>query len=412
MHATLETSSRAAWRMVGIGLVAQNLAIGLSVSSFGVVVLAIEQQFHTSRALASLGVSLALGVGGVLSPLAGSLIERWSIKATMMLGVLVGSAGYVALALAPDIQLFLAAYALLVGIGALLAGGFSGSILVSNWFPGGSGRALGVMMIPLGAMVVPLIGAPILEAIGLRKLYLLMAGINLLMLPLLMLVRERPVHLRGPGAPPIDATPLPAVAPPMRVAELLSSPQLWLLVIGMGLLDGSSMVKVSQLAAIITERGFTLAQAALLLSISGGAGAVGSLSFGFLADRIGGAGALVVNGLAQAGAWSIFLLNPGMELLMVNAALMGLAGSGVFAMVIVALTQQFGAQNLPRALGLAGAFGIIPTFLCPPLAGLLRDLSGSYEVVLYAVMGACLTAALCTGLVMLHPLQRRRAAPL
>ena len=71
--------------------------------------------------------------------------------------------------------------------------------------------------------------------------------------------------------------------------------------------------------------------------------------------------------------------------------------------MIVALTQQFGTHNLPRALGLAGAIGIIPTFLCPPLAGLLRDVSGSYALVLYAVIGACLAAAFATAVVMLSP---------
>jgi cyanate permease len=411
MLSTLQTSPKLAWRMVAVGFVAQNLAIGLSIASFGVVVLAIEQEFHTSRALASLGVALALGVGGAISPLAAGLIERWSIKRTMMLGVVVGSLGYVALALAPTIGFFLAAYALLVGVGALLAGGFSASILVSNWFPGANGRALGVVMIPLGAMLVPLAGAPILEAVGLRRLYLLMAAANLLLLPLLLLVRDRPAEFGDPERQPVELSPPPVIATPMRVAEILRRPQFWLLILGMGLLDGSGMVKISQLVALTAERGFTLHQATLLLSVSGGAGAVGTLLFGWLADRIGGAAALTVNALVQAAGWSIFLLNPGMNLLLVDAALMGLAGAGVYAVVIVALTQQFGAHNLPRALGLAGAFGIIPTFLCPPLAGLLRDISGSYALVLYAVIGACLTAASATAVVMMRPTPLRQTAP-
>ena len=305
-----------------------------------------------------------------------------------MFGVALGSLGYVALALAPNIGIFLAAYALLVGVGALLAGGFPASILVSNWFPRANGRALGVMMIPLGVMLVPLACAPILEAIGLRRLYLLMAAVNLLLLPLLLLVRDRPAE----AADPADETPQPAVPATLRVAQILRRPQFWLLILGMGLLDSSGMVKVSQLVALTAERGFALQQATLLLAVSGGAGAVGTLLFGWLADRIGGAGALMVNALVQAAGWSIFLLNPGMSLLLADAVLMGLAGAGVYAVVIVALTQQFGAHNLARALGLAGAIGIIPTFLGPPLAGWLHDASGSYALVLYAVRQAPMTA--------------------
>ena len=143
-----EKAPQGAWRMVALGFVTQNLSIGFSIASFGVVVLAIEEHFHTTRTLASLGASLVVATLRLLAPLTSWMIERWSIRTTMMVGVVLGSVGYVALALAPNIWLFLSAYTLLVGIGSLLAGGFPASILVSNWFPVHNGRALGVMMIP------------------------------------------------------------------------------------------------------------------------------------------------------------------------------------------------------------------------------------------------------------------------
>lgn len=200
MISTFGKPPKGAWRMVALGFAAQNFAIGLSIASFGIAVLAIEREFHTTRTLASLGASLVLVAFGLFAPVVTRLIELWSIRTTMMIGVALGSAGYVALALAPHIWLFLAAYWLLVGSGALLSGNFPASILVSNWVPGAKGRALGVMMIPLGVMLVPLACAPILEAIGLRRLYLVIGAVNLLMLPPLLMVRDRPGQTVGVSA--------------------------------------------------------------------------------------------------------------------------------------------------------------------------------------------------------------------
>ena len=410
MVSTFEKPPKGAWRMVALGSLAQNIAIGLSIGSFGVLVLAIEQQFHASRAVASMGASIVVAVMGLLAPVVTVLIGRWSIRTTMMTGVILGSIGYVALALAPNLWFFLAAYGLFVGVGALLAGSFPASILVSNWFPGGSGRALGVMMIPLGAMLVPLVCAPVLEAVGLRQLYMLMGAATLLMLPILLLVKDRPALLSDPADGPLEAQPHRAATVPLRGAEILSAPHFWLLIFGVGLLDGSGMIQVSQLVAIAAEQGLSLRESTLLLSVSGGAGAIGSLLFGWLADRVGGAGALLINGIVQAVAWGAFLLHPAMGFLVVDVILMGLASAGVYSASVAALSHQFGSHNLLRTLGLAGMFGIIPTFLSPPVAGLLREYSGSYDLVLDSVIAACLVAATAMALVMMRPLTRHHAA--
>lgn len=397
MEPSLTKPPKGAWRMVGLAFMAQNFAIGLSIASFGVLVLAIEQQYQTTRTLASLGASLVLVAFGAFAPIATRLIERLSIRKTMMMGVVLASLGYVALATAPNIWLFLAAYLFLVGPGVLFSGNFPGSILVSNWFPGAKGRAIGVMMIPLGVMLVPLACTPILETVGLRTLYLIIAVVNLLMLPLLLLVKDKPPQEHAPGlrASEHGETLTDGDAFLLRPGQILRRPEFWLLMVGVGLLNGSGMIKISHLVALVAERGFTLREATVLLSVSGGAGAVGSLLFGWLADRVGGAGALIINGLVQAATWSIFLLNPQMPLLFLDAIIMGMAGAGVFAAMVVAFSQQFGVRNLPKVMGVAGPFVVIPNFLSPPLAGLLRDMSGTYTPVLGAVIAACLIATSC-----------------
>ncbi len=397
MHMSVDKPTKGAWRMVGLAFAAQNFAIGLGIGSFGVLVLAIEQQFQTSRTLASLGASLVLVAFGVFAPLATRLIERFSIRFTMILGVILGSLGYAALGVAPNIWWFLAAYLLLVGPGVLFAGNFPGSILISNWFPGSKGGAIGIMMIPLGVMLVPLACTPILENYGLPAVFYAMAAVNLLMLPLLMFVKDRPAHLLASAddqsAP--DNICHDLAGPLLRSRQLMRRADFWLMVVGIGLLNGSGMVKISHLVALTAERGLSLADATMLLAVSGGAGVVGSLMFGWLADQIGGLRALIVNGLVQAGTWVIFLFDPNMPVLIADAIVMGIVGAGVYAAMVVAFTDVFDAVNLPRVMGVSGVFVVIPNFLSPPVAGLLRDMSGSYTMVLIAATAACLVAVAC-----------------
>lgn len=397
MQISLDRPAEGAWRMVGLAFAAQNFAIGLGIGSFGVLVLAIEQQYATSRTLASLGASLVLVAFGVFAPAATRLIERFSIRSTMILGVILGSLGYAALAVAPNIWWFLTAYLLLVGPGVLFAGNFPGSILISNWFPGTKGRAIGIMMIPLGVMLVPLACTPILETYGLQAVFWAMAAVNLLMLPLLLFVKDRPFYPAGYA----DQYTASDEANDGHGGVLLSSGQLlrradfWLMVIGIGVLNGSGMIKISHLVALTAERGLSLADATMLLAVSGGAGAVGSMMFGWLADRVGGLRSLIVNGLVQAGTWVIFLFDPNMPVLIADAIVMGMAGAGVYAAMVVAFTDVFDASNLAKVMGVSGVFVVIPNFLSPPVAGLLRDMSGSYTMVLVAASAACLVSVAC-----------------
>jgi MFS family permease len=401
-----------AWRMVGLAFIAQNFSIGLGIASFGVLVLAIEQQYQTNRTLASLGASLVLLAFGLFAPLTARLIERFSIRSTMMLGVFLASAGYAALAVAPNIFWFLAAYLLLVGPGVLFSSNFTGSILINNWFPGAKGRAVGVMMIPLGVMLVPLACTPLLEVVGLQKLYFIMAASNLILIPFLYFIKDRPdaadvSHQNQTQNSNSD----PLMPRSFSSGQLMRRADFWLLVAGIGLLNGSGMVKISHLVALTAERGVTLQDATMLLAVSGGAGAIGSMLFGWLADRIGGVGALILNAFVQAGTWAIFFMNPSMPLLITDAILMGIAGAGVYAATIVTFSELYGPTNLPKVMGVSGVFVVIPNFMSPAVAGILRDVSGSYGLVLIAVITSCLVSASCLAAVYVQRKSRQITSP-
>jgi MFS family permease len=105
---------------------AQNIAVGCSFGGFAVSVLAVEERYQASRAMAEMILALTLLSMSLLAPLAGGMIVRIGIRMTMIIGVLLSAAGYLTLAFAPTMAIVLAASALLIGPGAALFGQGSG----------------------------------------------------------------------------------------------------------------------------------------------------------------------------------------------------------------------------------------------------------------------------------------------
>ena len=53
------------WRMVALGFLAQNLALGLTFGSFGVLIKPVAADLDASRGAASLGIALILVLMGI-----------------------------------------------------------------------------------------------------------------------------------------------------------------------------------------------------------------------------------------------------------------------------------------------------------------------------------------------------------
>jgi len=372
-----------AWRMAGLAFLMQNSATGLTFGSFGAIVLAIEAQFHTTRTLASLGVSLAVVTLSLLAPFLGSvLIRRVPIRRVMIAGLLLGALGYALLAWVSDIRALLAIYLLIVGPSLVMFGALPSNTLVSSWFGDRPGRALGLVNMPLFVTLVPLASGAILGAHGLSAVFACVAVAHLIVLPFAFAVRDGPCIAASPGKEPGTAS------------AILARPAFWLLAVGGGIVVGAGIMKIGHLVAIVTAQGHSAEIGTMLLAISGAAGMFGSPLFGWLADRIGGAGALIANALLQAATFFILLAPVGVPLLVVDAVLIGACGAGVVAAKGVLFSHLFGPANFARVFGLTSIATLPFLFGMTPLAGLLYDRSGSYALPVAVTIALLFAAAL------------------
>ncbi|WP_162792448.1 MFS transporter [Novosphingobium sp. P6W] len=370
-------------KMVICASLSQNVVIGSAFGGFGVSLIAMQERFGAGRGIAALGLALAVLTMSLATPLVATLIHRIGLRATMMAGIAMSGLGYVMLALAPNLIVVLVTFFGLIGPGIALAGSLPASLLAGGWYPHARGRAVGIATMPLMVAAVPIIGLALISDYGLTAFYAALASLHLVSLPILLAVRD------APAAGPADGNAAVRVDEPAGAVPILGRGLFWALVLGAGTLNAIGITGVSQIVAVLVERGISAERAAGLVALMGMASIVGAPLGGWLADRLGGPRTLALIACGFSAAWAViaFVVLP----LALTPALVviGLCGAGVFPAVNLACIDAFGLPRLGKALGLFGVFALPLTFLLPPGAGLLRDQSQNYLPVMAAIVVCC-----------------------
>ena len=379
--------NRQARMMLVRAFLAHNVAIGCAFGGFATSILALQARFDTSRGMAAMALALTVLTMSGLGPLVAMMIAKVRLRGTMILGLLLSALGYGLLASARSIEVTLAVCMLVIGPGAALLGAVPPSILAASWHPHARGRATGIAYIPLFVTFVPLIGVEIIQQYGLPAFFMTLAGMHLLLLPVLLGVSEPPVdsfdEREGSSAAGACAT----------LRSILSFPIFWAIMLGEGILNASTITGSAHIVAIAVEYGIATHWATLLLSIKGGASILGSIFSGVACDKFGAAWTLSITGVGLALSWVIIQTSGWFPALAVAMMVMGISGAAIFPPVTVLVAEVFGVAALPRVLGLMGAFTLPFTF-CAPLAGWLRDTMSNYETAILLLISVSLVAVL------------------
>lgn len=386
------------WRMVALAFLAQNLAIGLTFGSFGVLIKPVATELHASRAMASLGIAVIMLLMGLSGPVLGVLLARYPIRRVMSAGAVLMAGGFALAARAESFPAFLLGYSVIGGAGCAALGVIPATTLASNWFVARAGLAIGLVSIPLFIATTPPLVAWIVESFGWRAALYALAVAFIAVLPLLRLVVSRPEDvgqraLGAEAAPQTARTDLPS-DPPRQLSAFLRSAWYWGALLAAGLLSCGGIVLMSHLVPFATDRGIPTASAALLLSVNGVFSMAGALLFGQVADRIGPRATLGLIGLVQAACWSGIIFADRFMLFVPFLVGIGLCGGGTHTAFSALLNAAYGRASFANALGLATLLMLPFTFVAAPLAGWIFDSTGSYVMAFQVQIAAFLIAAL------------------
>ncbi|XP_017788101.1 PREDICTED: monocarboxylate transporter 12 [Habropoda laboriosa] len=199
-----------------------------------------------------------------------------------------------------------------------------------------------------------------------------------------------PVPPNEPQVPEEKMTLMQKIAQYIDLS-LLKDPQFIMMCFSVSLMSTGSPYMLYYLPAYVHAAGYTKSEAGYFVAISAALDLCGRLGLGWLSDlklfdrRKGYIGSVVGAGVAvltipMAHSFYVLACSVGMY---------GLCLGCWFLLVPVLLADQYGTDKISSTYGLVRMFQSVGAISIPPLAGYLRDVTGSYTVC-FLCMGTCM----------------------
>jgi predicted MFS family arabinose efflux permease len=343
--------------------------------SFGAFIKPLSLEFGWSRQTIATAFACASFTLGLCSPVLGLLLDRFGPRRVLLPSIAVFALAFGSLsALHKSLPQLFCTFILIGAIGNATAQlGYTRA--VSTWFRERRGAALAVLLTgsSLGMVAVPILAQSLITAVGWRMSYMMLASLPLLIaFPIAALfVRERKPEV---GTVPNAATPMDASA--------LKSRAFWILLATLVLGAMSTTGIITQLSALLTDRGITARGAGYAVAAAGAASFGGRLSTGWLLDRFFA---------PRVGTFLLFTTSMGLYLLktaatlptaLVAAVLIGFSMGGESDVTPYVLARYFGLKSLGLLYGWAWMAFAIAAAAGSIFLGRAFDHSGTYAGVL------------------------------
>jgi MFS family permease len=380
--------------MVGLAFLAFNIGLTVVVNTFGPVLPVLQRELGASRAGVSMAFGLLMLTMGLLAPVVGNLTNKVKLRTMMMAGAAAMGLGFFLLAFARTLTEVILLYGVLLGPGACFLALIPSPTLISRWFQHDRGKALGLGLVQVLALVVAPISAALLASGGRPLLFLTIAAVFAVLVPVMGLVIDWPEQVgqtprRAPTAAPAGPT---SAAPILSSRTIFTDGRFWLVSIAVGIFTAAGVTMGSHGPAMAVAKGISPGLAATVLSGTGAGALVGALGFGWMIDRIGPFRTLIVAMVFTALVWLLFSMVSTLPMMVLLAFFLGVNVGPTQTIHSACLNEIFGAASFGRAMGYS-YFIKLPFLVAPaPLAGRLFDLSGGYSST-YAVMVTAMVVA-------------------
>ena len=377
------------WVIVGCTMCSSVVRQTAAVATLSIFIVPMTSEFGWSRT----GISGAVAVGAVLgafvAPFIGPLFDRHGSRTLLVASAVVMSGCCVALAGTQGLLWFYVAF----GISRLMFSTpfeIGTTSAVTKWFVRRRARAMALLIMStgLGLTIAPLVVAAAIDIAGWRAAWLTLAVIAIVfgVLPQWFLLVRSPEDI---GLEPDGSAAVPeSSAATARAAgtgeidftrtQALRTSTLWLMMVYTLLVFPVQAGVSLHQAPYLIERGISPTIAATIVSSFSLAGALSSLLFGYLGDRVPVRAALAASAaLLALGAVTMRGVE-GPLLGYVSAVLFGAGIGGILTMIPVAWASYFGRAHFGAIRGITLPAQVGGQAIGPLAAGVLHDLTGSY----------------------------------
>jgi nitrate/nitrite transporter NarK len=398
------------WYMVAASIAANTIFSAAYFQGFGVLIIPIERTFGWDRWVISAAMSLRQLESGILSPVVGFLLDRFSSRKLIFWSAVISALGFIGLGFTNGIVTFFLFF-VIISLGASgVSHAVTWPVIISRWFRRKRGLAIGLAVTgPIFGSPVVILNTQIEEAYGWRAVVIgygiiILIGVTLLS----MLVRDRPepYGLRPDGDPPEEdactkrSIGLSARGPDtgLTLRAVLRTKEFWLFTSYLsGTFAVNSAFQVHMIPYFQQDIGLTSAWAAAVLSIVFIISGIGRVGGGYLLDTMDYR--LVLAVVAAMMGFALLYL----QLVDVNTVSATLPFALMFGVSFGCLVPMrgavgsimFGTRAIGGILGILQGAPVAAGVIGPLVMGIIFDLNGNYSV---AMWGLIVISALMTPL--------------
>ena len=361
------------WRRLIIAFIIA-LVINVGIWSVVVVLPAIEEEFGSGRASASLPYTFTLIGFAIGNFLIGNMVDRVGIAKALIFASLIASSNFLLCAFSDSMSIIVISH-FFIGLGA--AAGFGPLIAdISHWFVKKRGIAVAIIASGnylSGAVWSPFIGNMLISSSWREAYFLIAFAIPLVVIPLTFALRRK-LDKNSPGTKTLYFN--------SKTLELNISGrklQAFLGMAGVGCCIAMAMPQV-HIVAYCVGLGFGSKIGAEMLSLMLACGVISRVFFGLCADKLGGLTTLILSSTLQTISLLFFLPFDGMISLYLVVAIFGLSQGGIVPSYALVVRDFLPAHEAGQRIGIVLMLTILGMAIGGWMSGYIFDQTGSYKM--------------------------------
>ena len=376
---------------------------------YGVFFKALEVDFNLTRGATSGIFSAYMLLCSVFAVLGGWALDRFGPRRVCLL---MGSFTGLSLLLTSQTtfswQLYIS-YALLLSLGTgPLYSVVNATVL--RWFDKKRGLALSITS--SGASFGPIVTAPfatcLISIFDWSMAFIVLGIISWLLIgSMSLLLRKDPAAMRllpdgersHTNQGPISIEERKVQSAGTHLLQALKTQQFWLLGSIWLLMSFCLHLLYVHIIPYAVDMGYSPMDAALVLSLIGGANIIGRLTIGPLSDAIGRRSPAIASASLQVATLLWLMWARELWMLYGIAIVFGLGFGGLDLLVTALIGDVFGTRRIGTIMGLMSACWGIGAAAGPAVGGLTFDVTGSYFIAFGAGAAAMVIATLFAGLI-------------
>ncbi|MFC1991883.1 MFS transporter [Chloroflexota bacterium] len=378
-----------------------------TIFSFGVFFKSIEDAFELSRATTSSIISVSMVFSGVFGVLGGWAVDRYGARIiAFLMGLFTGLSLILTSQTGATWQLFIT-YSLLLAIGTSPIYVVIMSVTM-KWFEKRRGLAVGIASsgMGFGQMLMAPMAAFLISNYNWRIAYSIFGVIAwLVVIPAVRFLKSNP---RDIGVLPDKAEPISKnihsantrtnteilQTGGLSLLQAIKTRSYWLIVAIWFVLAASVMLTMTHIVPHATDVGYSVGQAAAILSLAGISITAGNVIMGFAYDRIGRRTTVVICALFISIPLTGLVWSQSLWMLYLFAVFFGLGHGGLTASTFALVGDTLGLKSIGIILGTLDIGWWAGAAIGPVLGGYIFDIYQSYSLAFMIASASMLLAAI------------------